>query len=91
MILRITAQMDQPGQSRNSSKKIDWFGFCVRFVCGATLGIFLSIRFALYFWPSEGYVTLVIASIVAVLGCGLLAARYGDEFWRSILQRSWFE
>lgn len=57
-----------------------------RFICGALLGFFVGI----FFVARLRLLVLEIAIIVvlgAVLICGFLALKYGDEFWHSIFQR----
>jgi len=80
---------------RSPNRKIDWrtppptdrFEFWVRFVCGALFGALISAR--LYFALYERPTTLTLIAAGLVLGCGLGAARYGDQFWRSVLGR-WY-
>lgn len=74
--------MSQPDPNRDGSKKIDWFEFWVRFVCGTVFGMILSVRFVLVqLWLSENHAVLALVSLGASLVCGLAAARYGDRFW----------
>ena len=80
-------QMDQPSLNRRSPNKIDWLEFCVRFVCGAVFGMFLGLRFVLYWWLSENHVMLGLVNVGVMLACGFLAARYGDRFWGSLSGR----
>ncbi len=84
-----------PGQSippvdeRDSpqTRKFDWFGFWVRFVCGAILGAFIGLGFCLHnlvAYQSDHAVRAVILIIVAgMLLCGLASGFGGDAFWYS--------
>jgi hypothetical protein len=65
----------------NPSRKIDWFEFSIRFVCGALFGMLLSIRLVLHWWLSENHFTLGLVSVGVILDPGFAAARYGDKFW----------
>ena len=67
-------------------RKIDWFEFWVRFVCGALVGSLIVIRLALY-WHDENPATLGLVGIGVILLCSFAAARYGDKFWYSIFLR----
>lgn len=68
--------------------KTDRLEFWVRFVCGSLFGLFVGFRLMLYLFDLP---TIPLALIVGgtVLGCGFCAARYGDEFWRSVLRYWW--
>lgn len=76
--------------SSETLPKTDWLEFWVRFVCGALLGIVVSLGLVLnliFVGDSFKLPASLIAGIVGVtLVCGLAAARYGDRFWYSILR-----
>jgi hypothetical protein len=72
---------------RNRIPVTDRFEFWVRFVCGALLGAVTGLRLFLSFFEHPAILMVVTGSLV--LGCGFGAARYGDRFWHSILQRWW--
>jgi len=69
------------------TRKFDWFGFWVRFVCGAVFGAFIGLGFSirtLQAYQSGPSVRAVISTIVAgMLACGLLSGFGGDSFWHS--------
>ena len=73
------------------ARKPDVLEKTVRFVCGALLGCVLAMSTVLRL---NGLSTWNVAGIafVVVVGLGLLALKYGDRFWESILVRllSWF-
>lgn len=68
--------------------KTDRIEFWVRFVCGALLGVFLSLRFFIDFFEQPAIALL--GSVGAMVGFGFGATRFGDRFWHSILGRWWF-
>jgi hypothetical protein len=62
----------------NESEKI------TRFICGAILGIVLSIALIYSFDPSSmGIVVLIVVG--SIFCCGILALIHGDRFWYAIL------
>jgi hypothetical protein len=55
-----------------------------RFGCGTLLGVIVGIVLAIKLTLSSfGLIAAVIVG--AVLVCGFLALRYGDEFWYAVL------
>lgn len=60
------------------------FGRRVRFICGAVLGLMLGLWLHLHIGPFNLVLTVVVA-IVSAAACGVLAMRYGDAFWRSVI------
>ena len=66
-------------------RKMDWFGFWVRFLCGALFGVPLSFRAVVRYYQSP---TFMIAAMVAIiLVCALASGLAGDKFWHSIRPR----
>ena len=59
--------------------------FLVRFFCGGLIGVFIGFGWWHYFGvdgnPTQNW--MIFGGAVAL--CGLLAARFGDDFWSSIL------
>lgn len=51
-----------------------------RFVCGAILGVVVSVVLICKFDLSSFGASLITA-LVSIIGCGLLALLYGDRFW----------
>jgi len=91
---RATANSATPSVGRESTNKAseafpktDRIEFWVRFVCGALLGAFLSIRFALEYFERPALLALGITA--SIVGLGFLAARHGDKFWHSIFRYWW--
>jgi hypothetical protein len=63
-----------------------WIGFAVRFVCGAVIGVFVGFSWVFLLSPFESAAGNWAVFAAAVLICAILAARYGDTFWTSILR-----
>lgn len=62
----------------------DAFEKRLRFICGFVFGgLMASLLTLRELDPSAGSFWAVVASVA--VGFGLLAVRYGDEFWRGIL------
>ncbi len=57
-----------------------------RFGCGALLGIFVGIYLVFQFALSSSGLSIVTI-LGAIFVCGILALKYGDEFWYSIFRR----
>ncbi len=61
----------------------------VRFGCGGLLGLCLGIYYAFHYHQGSlgGILSIILALILL---CGILAARYGDQFWEKFLKnRLW--
>jgi hypothetical protein len=56
----------------------------VRFVCGALLGLLFGLWLHLYVGPFGLLFAVVVATGSATV-CGVLAVRYGDAFWHSVM------
>ncbi len=71
--------------------KFDWAGFVIRFVCGALLGVFVffCVIPSIMRYRADHFVSLIVFA-VTVLGCGLLSAFFGDEFWERFLGLWWW-
>lgn len=65
-----------------------WFGFGVRFVCGAILGALLglSLWLALAYGSPHGW--LLIAA--CALAMGLASGLWGDAFWHGLRDWLWW-
>jgi hypothetical protein len=71
----------------SGAKKVDWFGFWVRFVCGAVFGALLGFGFVVRSYILTNRTTLVLGVMALILGCAFGAARYGDRFWEAVIGR----
>ena len=67
--------------------KTDRIESSVRFVCGDVFGVLVSLDLVLNFIESSAVLDRAIVGII--IGSGFAAARYGDKFWYSIVQRWW--
>lgn len=76
-----------PVPSDEPHPRVDRLEFAVRFVCGALLGGLISLRLLLYLYGQPG--TLILCMAGTIMLFGFLAARYGDQFWHTFLQRWW--
>jgi curved DNA-binding protein CbpA len=84
--LRMASYAASAEAREDASRKIDWIGFAVRFVCGAFLGALFGFGGEMRRTTATKASFLVAALLGAVVG-GLLSAFGGDRFWRSI--RPW--
>jgi DnaJ domain len=64
-------------------RPFDWFGFFVRFVCGAFFGAVFSFSVIIRLYQ-ERPATIYAAVVATVIACGLASGLGGDKFWRSI-------
>jgi len=67
-----------------AERKPDAFELIVRGVFGALAGLLIGLSIALYLWPTSALAICVTLAASAV-GCGILAAKVGDPFWRALL------
>lgn len=87
----VPAGVPRPTGARTQEPpKVDRLEFWVRFVCGAIAGVLLGFRALMY----SGFYSLTVhrvglAIVAMMLGCGLAAARFGDDFWRVAFSRWW--
>lgn len=58
-----------------------------RFGCGALLGVFIGL-YCIAKWRIISSGTAVVTLVVAILVCGCLALKYGDEFWYGLFGRN---
>lgn len=58
-----------------------------RFGCGALLGFFVGL-YLIAKWIIMSFGVAAGVWAVAVLVCGYLAQRYGDEFWNGLFGRN---
>ena len=68
----------------DDNPKPDGFEKCLRFGCGTLFGgavMFLAI--SQVFFSTSGFFWILLG--ISALVCGLLAIRYGDSFYRGIL------
>lgn len=69
--------MDTQEEMLSEPEKIMHFG------CGALLGVFIALLIVFKFMLSNfGLITAIV--VVAIFVCGVLALKYGDEFWREV-------
>lgn len=66
----------------------DRLEFCVRFVCGCLLGLFVSLGLFLQVFVKMDILTALAVGALT-LSYGFAAARYGDRFWHSVLKYWW--
>ena len=74
--------------TRDTLPVTDRLEFWVRFVCGALLGAFLSLKILIFALLDDPKI-FVACAIGLIIACGYGAARYGDEFWSEVLARGW--
>lgn len=71
----------------NSEKlKIGKMKKVTRFGCGALLGFFVGLYFIAK-WIVVSFGVAIGIWAVAILACGYLALKYGDEFWYGMFGR----
>lgn len=58
-----------------------------RFGCGVLFGVFVGIYLAFRLALSSYGLSIAII-VVAILVCGFLALKHGDEFWYAVLGKS---
>jgi hypothetical protein len=64
-----------------------WFGFGVRFFFGALFGFFL----AFCFWVQmDATVSSIWVFPLCAIVIGLLAAKWGDDFWHTVKYWLWW-
>lgn len=61
-----------------------WFGKVVAFCFGAIFGSFLGLFIVAEVIRSGGSGLIRLVFVVCIIGCGLLAAKYGDDFWKGM-------
>ncbi|MDM0076352.1 hypothetical protein QTH90_18225 [Variovorax sp. J2P1-59] len=66
-----------------TGRKPDAFEMRVRFICGALFGLVVGVGLCVSLWPL-GVLGLSALVALAVVGCGLGAARFGDRFWARV-------
>lgn len=66
----------EPGHEPNP-----WIGFAVRFSFGACFGALVGLGWFAY---SDGTLPIWFWIVSAAMLCGILAARYGDDFWQNL-------
>lgn len=72
----------------NSEKpKLGTLEKVTRFGCGALLGFFVGL-YGSAKWKIMSFGAAVGMWVVAILACGYLALKYGDEFWYGIFGRN---
>ena len=72
--------------NRERLPSLDRIEFVVRFTCGALLGVFIALRFFLFYFFLHPLILLPV-TVFLILCCGFGAARYGDRFWHAIFDR----
>lgn len=73
--------------NKSEKPKIGKVEKAIRFGCGALLGIFVGLYLIAKWTIVSAGVAIAIWS-VAILVCGHLALKYGDEFWYSMFGRN---
>ncbi|WP_206171074.1 hypothetical protein [Phragmitibacter flavus] len=63
----------------------DFFEKCVRFVCGFVLGAGVGLLVALRDFDASGLTLWLVVGGMAVVS-GVVAVKYGDDFWRSVMK-----
>lgn len=58
-----------------------------RFGCGALVGFFVGL-YLIAKWTVMSFGVAAAIWTLAILACGYLAFRYGDEFWYSLFGRN---
>ena len=80
-------RVPHPWPQREDLPITDRMEYCVRFVCGALLGLLMSSWAMVLLWKHP-LLALSICSVVTI-ACAFSAAREGDRFWYRILAFSW--
>ena len=70
-----------------AGRRPDAFEMRVRFCCGALLGLLVGLGLCVRLWPL-GFVAMCALVSIAVVACGMGAARLGDRFWAGL---RWFQ
>jgi hypothetical protein len=70
------------------NRPTDWFAFAVRFFFGALFGLLISCGY----WVrlSDGSTSGVWLLPVGAIVVGLVAAKWGDEFWHALRWLLWW-
>lgn len=66
------------------TRRSDRFERRLRFGCGSVLGVVLGVVVAAQLVRPDWSAVVVI--LLLGVGCGLLAARYGDAFWQIVIR-----
>ena len=73
----------------SDTRRSDRFERRLRFGCGSVFGVVLGVVIAAQIVRPDWSAAVVILPIG--IGCGLLAARYGDAFWHVVIDSfPWF-
>lgn len=81
------ADLRRKDSVNNSEKsKIGKMEKVTRFGCGALLGLFVGLYFIAK-WIVVSFGVAIGIWAVAILACGYLALKYGDEFWYGMFGR----
>ena len=70
-----------------AGRQPDAFEMRVRFRCGALLGLVVGLGLCVRLWPLGIFAVCMLVT-VAVVACGMGAARLGDRFWAGL---RWFQ
>lgn len=71
--------------SDNLERSQFWLERIARFICGGLVGVFVGLGW-MFYCPIDGNATLNWGILIAaVVICGVLATRFGDDFWTRIL------
>lgn len=72
--------METPRGAAPAGREADAFELRLRFGCGAVLGLVVGLGLCVRLWPLSTLGACALVSL-AVLACGVCAARWGDRFW----------
>lgn len=67
----------------SETRRVDRFERRLRFGCGSVVGAALGVVVAVQLVRPDWSAAVVIVPIA--IGCGLLAVRFGDPFWRIVV------
>jgi hypothetical protein len=83
----------EPATSEISGPRLDRIEFWARFFCGAILGLFIALDASGLILEISMDVSMklwLVGLILSMVGFGFLAARMGDKFWYSLMEK-WFD
>jgi hypothetical protein len=86
----VERQTEPGNSSERPLPRLDRVEFWARFVCGAVLGLFIALDAGISSLAMDISLKLWLAGLALItVGSGLLAAKLGDKFWYSLMER-WF-
>ncbi|MDM0032817.1 hypothetical protein QTI33_11850 [Variovorax sp. J22P271] len=66
-----------------AGRRPDAFETRLRFCCGALLGLLVGLGMCVKLWPLGIFAVCALLTL-AVVACGMGAARLGDRFWAGL-------